>query len=353
MARRVTSSEQRQAETAPKKAKARVVESDSAQQVSKTETAGKRQHDTPKRAGRTASSRDVRVSSSTKRSREGSFVDPRALSDEDIVQRTLQETTGTLGIADRPKVVDFNARLQERRKANTRVVLIRVLQIAGVCAVLAALAWFLFFSSFFRLETANISVTGANEWVSETQIMNIAEKQSGKSLFLVSGDDVIAQLQDIPGVTQAKADKRFPNKLRVSVTAQKPAAMLKTGDDSLTAVDGKGRVLNSVNGASADGIPVIEVSSVDKGLNDKAVKETLKILSALPDAMRARISKVSAQTQDSITTQLDSGNYTVIWGDASDLELKMAVVDKIINDPSKIGDKHQVDVSAPLRPIIK
>jgi cell division protein FtsQ len=35
------------------------------------------------------------------------------------------------------------------------------------------------------------------------------------------------------------------------------------------------------------------------------------------------------------------------------MALKKAVVDKIINDPTKIGDKHQVDVSAPLRPIIK
>ena len=43
----------------------------------------------------------------------------------------------------------------------------------------------------------------------------------------------------------------------------------------------------------------------------------------------------------------------IVWGDSSDLKLKLAVVDKIINDPSKIGDKHQLDVSAPLRPIVR
>jgi cell division protein FtsQ len=69
--------------------------------------------------------------------------------------------------------------------------------------------------------------------------------------------------------------------------------------------------------------------------------------------MRTSITKVSAQTQDSVTTELDSGNRIIVWGDSSDLKLKKAVVDKIINDPTKIGDKHQVDVSAPLRPIIK
>jgi cell division protein FtsQ len=50
---------------------------------------------------------------------------------------------------------------------------------------------------------------------------------------------------------------------------------------------------------------------------------------------------------------LNGGDRIIIWGDASQLDLKKAVVDKIINDPTKIGNKHQIDVSAPLRPIIK
>ncbi|MDN6803480.1 MAG: cell division protein FtsQ/DivIB, partial [Bifidobacterium mongoliense] len=120
-----------------------------------------------------------------------------------------------------------------------------------------------------------------------------------------------------------------------------------------TAVDDRGRILNSVKGASASGIPVIEVSNVNDGLRDRAVLAASKILGDLPEQMRHRISKVSARTQDSITTELDDGRYAVLWGDASDLALKQAVVDKIVNDPTKIGDKHQVDVSAPLRPIIK
>ena len=41
-----------------------------------------------------------------------------------------------------------------------------------------------------------------------------------------------------------------------------------------------------------------------------------------------------------------------MWGDSSQLQAQRRV-DKIINDPNVIGDKHNVDVSAPLRPIIK
>ena len=35
------------------------------------------------------------------------------------------------------------------------------------------------------------------------------------------------------------------------------------------------------------------------------------------------------------------------------MKLKSAIVDKLLSDPSLIGDKHQIDVSAPSRPIIK
>lgn len=121
----------------------------------------------------------------------------------------------------------------------------------------------------------------------------------------------------------------------------------------MTAVDSKGRVLNSVSGVSVEGIPVIEVQNVDASLSRRPIKEALKILSSLPESMRNSITKVTAATQDSITTELNGGDRVIVWGDSSDLKLKKAVVDKIVNDPNVIGDKHNVDVSAPLRPIIK
>ena len=128
--------------------------------------------------------------------------------------------------------------------------------------------------------------------------------------------------------------------------------MLKNGD-TLTAVDSQARVLNSVTDANVDGIPVIEVKDVDKSLKNRSIKEALTILGALPESMRSAITQVTAETQDSVTTTLNDGNRVIVWGNSSQLKLKMAVVDKIINDSNVIGDRHQVDVSAPLKPIMK
>lgn len=284
--------------------------------------------------------------------REG-FVDARRLPDEDIVARTLNETAGALGVPTRPKIVDFNARLRERRKLSARVIALRVAAVIASVAAIIAVVWFLFFSSVFRLETPNIEVSGGNEWVSTSDIIAIAGKQSGKSLFLVSSDDVVSQLKAIPGVTQATVSKQFPDSLSVTVRAQQPAAMLRSPDGALVAVDSKARVLNKVGDASTDGIPVIDVKNADQSLGNRAIKEALKILGGLSDATRGSITKVTADTQDSITTELDGGAHVVIWGDSSDLKLKKVIVDKILSDPNVIGDKTQVDVSAPSRPIIK
>ncbi|MGN0109623.1 MAG: cell division protein FtsQ/DivIB [Bifidobacterium sp.] len=286
-------------------------------------------------------------------SRATGFVDARALQSEDLVAKTLSESTGPLGVAARPKVVDFNARVKERQHANTLMVVKRVaIAIVSIAAVVGVV-WALFFSPLLRLDSAQITVTGANEWVSGSKVESIASAQAGKSLLLVSTNDIETQLAAIPGVSKATATKQYPHGMQVTISAQEPAAMLKTPDGSLTAVDGKGRVLNSVKNASTAGIPVIEVDDVAKSLKSRSVVTAVKVVDSLSDAMRARVSKVTAQTQDSVTTELDNGNYTIIWGNASQMKLKKAVVDKIINDPNVIGDKHSVDVSAPLRPMIK
>ncbi|MEE1296472.1 MAG: FtsQ-type POTRA domain-containing protein, partial [Bifidobacterium sp.] len=289
----------------------------------------------------------------TELSEPGAFVDARQLRSEDIVARTLAQTSGSIGVASRPKVVDFAARQKERRKANARYIARNIGIAAAVIAVVVALGWLLFFSPVLRLEKDRIEIKGANEWVGTQQVMAIAERQAGKSLLTVSDGTIEKELLEIPGVSEAKATKKFPDGIEVSITAQRPAAMLKAKDGgALTAVDSKARILNSVSAKSVEGIPVIEVEDVDKAVSNRAIQTAVTILDGMPEGWRKDVKSVQATTQDSIVTTFANG-ITVTWGDANDLKLKMAIVDKIMNDPKVIGDKKQINVSAPGRPIIK
>lgn len=288
------------------------------------------------------------------------FVDARRLSVVDFVKQTLKSSAGPLGIASRPKVIDFSAREKEKNSAKLRTILLRFAYTFLAIAIFVLLCWLLFLSPFFRLDAKNIRIIGSNEWVSEQKVASIASNQVDKSLFLVSSQQIIEQLNNIPGVTETKVVKQFPQGLQITVRAQKPAAMLKDKvGEKLTAVDVKGRILNAVQNVSTSGIPVIEVSDVRRSLNGKAVKEALKIVSSLSQDFRSHVTRVSAKTQDSVETEVSypspSGDIhrLIVWGDSSDLELKKAIVETIINDPSKIGNRQLLDVSAPARPILK
>lgn len=288
------------------------------------------------------------------RTEESHFVDARKLSVADFVSKILSSTAGSLGVISRPKVIDFSERKKEKNTVRVRTFVIRLFLAILSIGIAGFLIWLLLFSPVFCLEKDNITIVGANEWVSKEKISNIASGQVNKSLFLVSSQDVIKQLNDIPGVTEAKVEKDFPKSLHITVLSQKPAAMLKNkANGNLTAVDVKGRVLNVVSHVSISGIPVIEVDDVDHSLSTRAILEAIKVVSSMPESLRTQITKVSAKTQDSVETELGASHRNIVWGDASDLKLKNAIVDKLINDPSKIGNKTQIDVSAPTRPILK
>ena len=284
----------------------------------------------------------------------GGFVDARTIPPDRPVSGRIgtdHEDQG-LGIFVRPKVLDFQARVREKKKVSRRLVLIRTGVVLLVMALIAGLSWLLFLSPVFRLQTDKIDVSGGNAWVSNDRVASIVARQGDRSLLLISTNGVEEEISGMAGVTDAKVRKSFPHGLQVTFDAQEPTAVFKDAQDRLTAVDRQGRVLNTVS-KPVKGVPVIQVSTVNRAQQDQAVRQTLRILSTMPEAMRHSVTKVTAETQDSITTELDQGKHVIIWGDGSDLKLKQAVVDKIINDPSKIGDKHQLDVSAPLRPIVK
>ncbi|OZG57818.1 cell division protein [Bifidobacterium tissieri] len=286
------------------------------------------------------------------RSKDGDFVDARTMKPRKSVSERLDSPDfGGPGLFARPKVVNFPERLKERRQAHRREMAVRIAIVVAVIAAVVALIWGLLFSPLLRLHTDQITVGGTNTWVSASEVADIAYAQQGKSLLLVDTDGMEEKISDLPGVTSAKAVKRYPHGLDVTVKAEIPAAVLQVSESDYTAVDREGRVLNAVN-ASVKGIPVIEVKDAKKSLDNKAVKQALQVLGSLDEPMRQKITKVEAKTQDSITTTLDDG-YTIIWGNSSQMKLKKAVVDTLLSKPDQLEGAKTINVAAPDKATIK
>ncbi|PJM73623.1 cell division protein [Bifidobacterium primatium] len=280
------------------------------------------------------------------------FVDARRMESRKSVSERLDSPDfGGPGLFARPKVVNFPERLAERRQAYRRRNIIRAAIALLIVVLVSLLTWALLFSPLLRLQASQITISGTNTWVSENQVFDIAHEQAGKSLILVDTSTIETDIGDLPGVTSAEATKRYPHGLSVTVKAEVPAAVLKSDGGSLTAVDREGRVLNAVN-ASVKGIPVINVKNAEKSLDNKAVQQALKILGTLDESMRRKIVKVEAKTQDSVTTKLSDG-YTIIWGNSSDIALKKAVVDKLLENPKQLDGAKTINVAAPDKATIK
>ena len=228
---------------------------------------------------------------------------------------------------------------------------IRVASVMGVVGVVSLLVWALCFSPLLILHADEVTVTGANEWVLKDTVAKVAKDKAGTSLVLVSSGDIASQVQSMAGVTSVTVTKKFPHGIAIDIKAQRPAALLQDGDGGLTAVDADGAVLNAAK-SNTEGIPVIKVADIDKGLKNRAVVQAIKVLSQMPEGMRGNVQEVTAKTQDSVTTKLADG-HTVVWGDSTQMELKVAIVTKVLADPNVIGGYGQVDVSAPSRPILK
>lgn len=282
----------------------------------------------------------------------GEFVDARSMASGKSVGSQIDESTfGNNGFLARSKVIHFPQRERERLQTKHRVLAIRIVSAVFAVAAVCALVWGLLFSPLLVLDSTQIHIGGTNTWVSDARVKALVTDQAGKSLLLIHSGKLEEQIRALPGVTQAEVTKNYPHGLTVHVQAQVPAAILKA-DGTMVAVDNKGRILNDVHTA-VDGIPVIEVSHIESALKQTSVNQAVQILGSLDENTRKRISTVEAKTRDSITTKLDDNALTIIWGDASKLKLKMAIVTTLLSQPDTLAGATTIDVSAPDRPIIK
>lgn len=289
----------------------------------------------------------------TVKSGQGQFIDPRQMRTRNTVEELAAAAgSGRQKTSVRPKLIDFTRKHKEKEKNSRKKAIRNIAIVIAVVAAVSGIIAALLFSPVLALQSGFITVTGTNEWVQPQEIRKIAQKQSGRSLFLLDTKAINDQAAKIPGVSGAKVSRRFPHGIEVRVLASKPAAVLKTDSGQTQAVDSRGRTM-SAEKASVDGIPVITVADFTAALKQNAVKQALKVLSALPEDLRSQITSVTAETQDSVTTVLKSG-YTIIWGNSSQMDFKKAIVRKTLEKLAEDKSPNRViDVSAPDHAVIK
>ncbi len=235
-------------------------------------------------------------------------------------------------------VTDATPRMAARRQALRRRRQIVVGSVAGFVVVALVALYVVLWSPVFAVH--DVKVEGATI-LSADDVRQAAGIPEGASLALVDVDGAASHVNALPPVAHATVTREWPTTLRITVTERQPSLSIAWDGQYLIA-DASGVVFQTASRAPSGLIPVA-VNPDDRQL----VADTGVVYSSLSAGVQKKVRTITAKTPDSITIELKSGP-TVVWGDASQSDLKSQVLDSLIDAKVSV-----IDVSSPSTPATK
>lgn len=223
------------------------------------------------------------------------------------------------------------------KRKGLRNVLIGVAAVVVVIALVMAIA---LFSP--ALAVKKIDYVGRT-LVSEKTLATALAPLVEKSLTQISDEDVATLLQSVPQVKSSWIEARPPSTLRVHIVERVPVALLSTGK-TFYLVDQDGVQLGTAADRSKAGLPLIDGG---KAVVGKATFQAITaVLATLPKSILGKLSSASAKSPDAVELKMTDGKL-VVWGNASDMELKAKVLEALINAPAPTPDPNKPGETAP------
>ncbi len=223
-----------------------------------------------------------------------------------------------------------------------------------VCVVLVAAAVGVYVvsreTSLFAIR--KIEVRGASPAAAK-EVRDALAPLQGSSLLALGGDTITRRVGALPDILSVTYDRGFPHTLTVTVTPERPVAVLRRADESWL-ISARGRVMRRLTPRQLPGLARIWVPrQVDVSLGATVSDpNALNAVGAVAPLVRVRFPEpvTSVETKDgSVTLHLRSGLALVV-GDTTDLRLKFVVAKQLLGSvPTTSGS--YLDVSVPERPV--
>lgn len=224
------------------------------------------------------------------------------------------------------------ARERRRRLAVTATVALALLAATGYLVV-----WH---SPLFAVGT--VEVVGAKV-LPANRIAAAAGIRPGSAMASVDAGAAASRVRaDLARVASAEVTLSWPHTVVVTVTERVPAALIPAAG-GYQIVDKSG-VVFADSATPVAGLPVVRVSA-SAAVREQVVPGALAALRALPAALAARVTGISATGVYDITLTL-SGGISVFWGDGAQPASKAADLAALV----RRGSADRFDVSAPDAP---
>lgn len=200
------------------------------------------------------------------------------------------------------------------------------------------------YSPLFAVE--RIDVVGTSQ-LDVAAVTDALDAQVGTPLAMVDDSAVKAALVRFPLVESYTLEARPPHDLVVRIVERTPIGAMQTAA-GFTVVDAAGVALSTTPDAPA-GQPVLDIAG---GTDSSAFHAAGRVVRALPDAIRAQVTAVSASTPDDVTLTLGASGSRVVWGSAERSAEKAVVLDRLMAKSPPDRAK-EYDVTSPEAGVVR
>lgn len=201
-----------------------------------------------------------------------------------------------------------------------------------------------------------LAISGGSPRV-QAEVRKALGPELGQSLLAVSGGAVSQRARSIPDVVSVRFDRSFPHTLKVHVTPERAALLLRQGTTSWV-VSARGRVMRKLANPKRSSLPRAWISKkvpITLGEALPRLDGALAAAAVVPVARGAypgHVRTVTA-TASSLTLVMRKGTQIRV-GDIGNIRLKLAIAERVLH----LAAKHErtsdvyVDVSVPGRPVL-
>lgn len=223
---------------------------------------------------------------------------------------------------------------KNRSKRHTKLWLLTFILILFLAG---AITWVVQTSS--DAQVSDISVQVANPALIKP-IQNVAAIEIGERITELNLTAAAARIMQLPQVRSAKVDRRWPDRIVISVDLREPIGWLRQADE-IWYLDVTGEKYLPKVTIAKPGLPEFVTAS------ERSLLASASAYQFLPKQLKRNLALVTAATSSNIRFILTSG-VTVIWGSAERNERKAEVLTVLLQRKARI-----YDVSAPDLPTIR
>ena len=213
--------------------------------------------------------------------------------------------------------------------------------LAGVLVLLAGGVWLVEFSPV--LVARSVLVGGVPQG-SLADITRRAAVPMGTPLARLDTAAIARRVIATGTLANVTVSRSWPSTVVISASPRVPVLAVKNPQGEVQVVDAQGIAFATVS-SPPKGVPVI--NTVEIPPSKDSLRAAIAVLEALSSVQRSSVTGVTVSGANMVTLKL--GAVTVVWGGASEPELKVKVMTTLLTQKG-VG---MIDVSAPRTPVTR